>query len=302
MKKFRHLLEYSLVLTFGALIRAVPLGAALRTGVILGDIAFGIIRMRRKVVLRNLRLAFPEKSESELVRIARDVYRHAGMSFVEMLRLPLSGRDGISGRVEFEGLEHLDELVSSGRGAVMVGAHFGSWELMGAALCRKGYPLDVLAFRQHNEFFNKMLDSYRYSAGIGLIRLELALRTGLKALKRGRFVAFLADQDAGRRDGMFVDFFGRPASTNKGPAVFALKTGAAVIAGFCVRQQSSEKHRVIFVPVKYEQSGDYETDVGRITAECSRLIERYVREYPSEWFWFHKRWKTTPDGMKNFYS
>jgi len=301
MKKIGYFIEYLLVYFFGMFIRLLPLRFALWIGRRMGDIAFFLLKIRRNIVIKNLTFAFPNKSREEIFRIAVDTYRYSGMSFVELLMFPRFKNKNIDELVEFEGLEHFDKLVSEKSGAVLIGAHFGNWEMMGASICRKGYPMDVLVFKQHNEYFNDLIDSYRSMMGMGLIQLKFALRTGLKALNSGRFVAFLADQDAGKRDGIFVDFFGRLASTNQGPAVFALKAGVPVIMGFCVRDKSLVKHKLKLVPIEFHKTGNFEKDVETLTALYTKIYEGFIKKYPSHWFWHHKRWKTPAGNEKSFY-
>jgi len=301
MKKIVYFFEFLLVYLFGVFVRFLPLNIALWLGRCLGDVAFFMLKIRKKIVLKNLAFAFPGRSSDEIYSIAKDTYRFSGMSFVEFLRFPKLKHKNIDDYVEFDGSEYLDKLIAEKSGAVLIGAHFGNWEIMGAAICQKGYPLDVLAFKQHNEYFNNLIDSYRNLMGIGLIQLKFALRTGLKAIKAGRFVAFLADQDAGRRDGIFVDFFGRPASTNQGPAIFALKSEVPVIMGFCIRGESFSKHKVKLIPVDFHKSGNFEEDVKNFTALYNKITEGFIKKYPAHWFWFHKRWKTQPEEKDTFY-
>lgn len=301
MKKLRYILEYFAVVTLAFALRLCPLGCVLWIGRRFGDVAFFLIGIRKKVVMQNLKIAFPGKTMSELRTIARDTYRNAGMSFIEMLVLPNLRHLDSADFIEFEGLEYLQRLIKENRGAVLVGAHFGSWELLGAVLCKKGIPLDVLVYKQHNDLFNKYLESTRRKMGIGLIPMKFALRAAMKALKKGRMVALLADQDAGARDGIFIDFFGRPASTNRGSATFALRAGAPVIVGYCVRLNQPAKHKIGFLPVEFEQTGDYAGDVRRLTEIFTKHLETVIKEHPSQWFWFHKKWKTTPPGWKKIY-
>jgi len=301
MKRISYFFEFLLVYIFGIFVILLPLKIALWFGRRLGDAAFFMLKIRKNIVLKNLTFAFPGRSSDEIFSIAKDTYRFSGMSFVEFMRFPKLKHININDYVEFEGLEHLDKLVAEKSGAVLVGAHFGNWEMMGAAICKKGYPLDVLAFKQHNEYFNDWIDSYRNLMGIGLIQLKFAFRTGLKAIRNGRFVAFLADQDAGKRDGIFVDFFGRNASTNQGPAVFALKSDVPIIMGFCMRSESFFKHKVKFVPVDFHKSGNFEEDVKNLTALHTKIIEGFIKKYPAHWFWYHKRWKTPAEGKDAFY-
>ncbi|OQA91323.1 MAG: Lipid A biosynthesis lauroyl acyltransferase [Elusimicrobia bacterium ADurb.Bin231] len=302
MKKLKHIIEFAAVVIAGLFLRILPYGLVLCLGRLIGDFAFYILKIRRKIVLRNISFVFPEKNESEIKAIARDSYRNIGMSFMEFLSLPRIKKIGVLRFVDFEGTKPLDNLVAEKKGAVLIGAHFGSWELLGAALCAKGYPLDALFYRQHNEYFNNLVESYRKMVGLGLIPLKFALRTCLKSIKRGRFIALLADQDAGRRDGVFVKFFNRYAATNKGPAVFALSTGASIFMGFCIRQKPSHKHKIIFVPVEYKFTGDMEKDIFEFTCAYTKIYEKFCAEYPDHWFWFHKRWKTGKTPGDNFYA
>ncbi len=279
----------------------MPLKLALWFGRRLGDIAFFVLKIRRDVVMKNLSFAFSNKNPDELFDIARRTYQNFGMSMVELLSFPKLNNSSFKKNFEFEGTEFLDELLMQKKGAVLVGAHFGSWELQGAAICNKGYPMDVLAIRQHNYYVDALLSFYRRSKRIGIIQLKMALRDGLKAIKNGRFVAILSDQDAGRRDGVFVDFFNRLASTPQGPAAFALHTDVPVVIGFCIRQKSFMKHKIKFISVDFKKSGNYENDIKMLMSKCTKILEGFIKKYPDHWFWFHKRWKTVIDNTPNMY-
>ncbi len=292
-RKVSHFLVYALVAGVARLAQVLPHDAALRFGSALGRFTFSVVRMRRRVAMENLRAAFPGRPETELERTALDTYRNLGMSLVEYARLPVTSAGQMAERVKVEGLENFDAALERARGAVLVTGHFGSWELMGARLKSQGYPLNFLVGEQTNAAVDRMMNDLRRSQGIGIISMGASMRNVLKALKQNQFVAMLSDQDAGSR-GVFVEFMGRPASTPFGPASFAVRTGAALICGFILRENLSH-HRVVleppFVPVP---GANEEEESLRLTQEYTSLLEKYVRERPDHWLWLHRRWKTRP--------
>ena len=294
MKKTGYIIEFILLFIFNIFILIIPLKLALWVGRRLGDISFFVLSIRRDVVMNNLSLAFPNKDRKELIDIARRTYQNFGMSMMELLSFPkLKIGKLIGDKIEFEGLKYLDELVAKKQGAIFVAGHFGSWEYMGAAVRQMGYPLDFLVGKQHNIFVDGLLNHYRKGKKIGIIQLKMALRGVMKAVRNGRFVAMLSDQDAGKRDGVFDDFFHRPASTPKGPAVFSLHCDVPIIMGFCVRRKMSDMHKIKFVKVDFEKTGNNEKDIELLTSKYTQILEDFIRKYPDHWFWFHKRWKTS---------
>ena len=289
MIKYR--IEYWITYLVGALARIIPYRLALALGSFLGFLAFDILRIRRKVTLNNLRNSL-EKKKGGLVRIGRRAYQNIGKSMVEYSLFPSLGKEKILGMVEFEGTENFDEALRKGRGAVLVAGHFGSWELMGAATRQKGYPVDFLVGEQHNLLINDLMNDYRRSVGIGIIKMGAAAKGVIRALKNNRFVAMLSDQDAGN-DGTVVQFFGRPASTPKGPAAFALKMDAPIIMAFIIRENQKKQRIIIEKPIFVEKTPDKEDDIRRLTQAYTRVLEEYIRKYPDHWFWPHRRWKST---------
>lgn len=301
MKKIKHIIEFVFLMIFNCFILLLPPKIALYVGRRLGDIAFYVLRIRRNVVMKNLKLAFPGKDFNEIAGIARQSYENFAMSMIELLSFPKLSDKSFRENFEFEGSEYLDDFLARKKGAVLVGGHFGSWELLGAAVCKYGYPMDVLILKQHNNLVDAVLNSYRKSMGVGVIHVKFALKWGLKAIRKGRFLAALIDQDAGRRDGIFVNFFGRPAATAPGPAVFAIRTNVPIAMVFCIRQPSYIKHKAKVVPVDFKETGNYEKDVGMLTLRYTQILEEFIKEYPNQWFWFHKRWKTVVDNAEKMY-
>jgi KDO2-lipid IV(A) lauroyltransferase len=289
MIKYR--IEYWITYLIGAFARAIPYRLALALGSFLGWLAFDILRVRRKVTLINLENSLG-KEKRKLVRIGRRAYQNIGKSMVEYALFPSLDKEKILKFVEFQGAEHFDEALKRGKGAVVVAGHFGSWELMGAATSQKGYPVDFLVGEQHNLLVDNLMNDYRRSVGIGIIKMGAAAKGVIRALKNNRFVAMLSDQDAGN-DGTVVDFFNRPASTPKGPAAFALKMDAPIIMGFIVRENGKKQRIVIEKPIFGEKTSDKEEDIRKLTQAYTRMLEDYIRKYPDHWFWPHRRWKST---------
>ncbi|UCF78904.1 MAG: lysophospholipid acyltransferase family protein [Candidatus Eiseniibacteriota bacterium] len=294
MKRFlSHPLEYLLTISLVRALQLLPHETALRFGCLLGSFVFSVARFRRGIVLGNLRNAFPEKEEEEILRIAKDTYRNFAMSLVEYARLPVTSAEEMRERITIEGLQNFDKALERSGGAVLVTGHFGSWELMGASLIAYGYPVSFLVGEQKNKAVDDLMNRLRTSKGIGIIKMGAAMRNVLKALKGNQFVAMLCDQDAGKH-GVFVEFLGRPASTPMGPASFALRTGACLIAGFILRENLSRHRVVLEEPMLPESTGDREEDVRRYTQAHTSLLEKYVLQRPDHWLWLHRRWKTRP--------
>lgn len=291
-KKLKHAIEYHALTAFTALVRLLPLNVARFIVRRLADLVFYVIPIRRKVVLDNLRKAFAgEKSEKELRRIAHQAYYQFGQTMVELLFFPSFTNDDITAMVRIENLNLLDEALKAGRGAMLVGAHFGNWELMGAALAVH-HPVTFVVGQQQNHKVDDLLNSYRIGKGIKIIPLKMALRGVLKTLKANELVAILADQDA-HEDGAFVPYFGRPASTPKGPALFALRAGCPMIMGYIVRTSEGFTASFELVPPPVNPKNEDDA-VRQYTANHVAILERITREHPDHWFWMHRRWKTKP--------
>ena len=289
MIKYR--IEYWLTYLAGALVRIVPYSWALAFGSFLGWLAFDVVRIRRRVTLLNLKNSLGTERE-ESIKIGRRAYKNIAKSMVEYSLFPSLDKDKILKITECEGTENYNEVLRKGKGAILVAGHFGSWELMGAAVSQRGYPLDFLVGEQHNLLVDNLMNDYRRSMGIGIIKMGVAAKGIIKALKENRFVAMLSDQDAGS-DGAVVEFFNRPASTPKGPAAFALKMDAPIIMAFIIRESNRKQRIVIEKPMYGERTSDKEEDIRKLTQTYTQKLEEYIIKYPDHWFWPHRRWKST---------
>jgi Kdo2-lipid IVA lauroyltransferase/acyltransferase len=291
-KKTRYEIEYIAVETVLFLANLIPYRLALVLGDAIGFLGFSVVRIRRRVTLDNLRNSFGDKfSEREYRQIGCRAYRNIAKSMIEYGLFPSFKKRGLDKFISIEGIEHLQAIKDGGKGGVMFTGHFGSWELMGAYISQLGFPIEYLVGHQHNEKVNDLMNRHRTMFGIGLIEMGVAARGVFKAVKDGRMVCMLSDQDAGN-DGTIIQFLGRPASTPKGPAAFAIKTGAPLASGFIVRE--GLRHKIHIEPmIPFTPSGDKQEDIKTLTQAYTSILERYVRQYPDHWFWPHRRWKST---------
>jgi KDO2-lipid IV(A) lauroyltransferase len=292
MKKIRYEIEFIAVKSLLFLINLIPYRLALLIGDIIGFLAFSIFRIRRAVTLKNLENSFGAKySDKQYRAIGLKAYRNIARSMIEYGLFPSLKKKGLGNFLSLEGRENLQAIAKGGKGAVLVTGHFGSWELMGAFIAGEGWPIDYLVGEQHNLKVNKLMNDFRSMFGIGLIELGVAARGVFKAVKGGRMVCMLSDQDAGS-DGVIVQFLGRPASTPKGPAAFAIKTSAPLACGFIVRDGWRQRI-IIEPPIQMGLTGNKEQDIKNLTQGYTMLLEKYIRQYPDHWFWPHRRWKST---------
>ncbi len=274
-----------------------PVPVSFRFAEILGWFAFSVLKIRRKVVMANLTRAFPELEEKQKINIGLKAYQNFAKFVIEYIRIPIEKKEKILEKCRFEGLEHIDAALERGKGAVVVGGHFGNFELMGSAVPMNGYPTSFLVGRQHNARIDNMINANRALAGVDIIHMGVAVRGALKALKANKVLVFLSDQDA-RTDGVFVNFFNTPASTPQGAAVFASKTGAALIFGTAVRIAGTDRHRIIYQPCQIDGlKGASSENIRKITQDYTALLESWIRKFPELYFWMHRRWKTKPESM-----
>ncbi len=275
-----------------ALPAVLPLRISVRMGGILGVMAFDLFRIRRSVTLENLRRALGARlDERERVRIGRRSYVNFAKSMVEFASLGRLRGDDVRSLVTFHGAEYIIEVLSRGRGAVVVTGHFGSWEFLGAAAVAHGLPVDFLVGEQSNRLVDDLMNRLRSGAGIGIIARGVAARGVFTSLRKNRIVAMLSDQDA-RKAGIFVDFFGIPASTYPGAAQFAFRGDCPIVFCYIVRRPG-ERHEAYFLPpIEIRRDLEREAEVVRLTAAHTKVLEECVTRHPDHYFWAHRRWKT----------
>jgi len=253
-----------------------------------------LLRVRWGTVMGHLRQAFPEKGEKWRRNVARASFRHVGRQSVATFRLGRMGPAEVRERTEVIGYERVRQAWGEGGGVIVVSGHFGNWEVGGASIAAHGIPCDVVAQRQRNPLFNADLVNNRERLGLRVIDRKSAPREALRALREGRALGVVGDQNV-RRGGVFVKFFGKPASTARGTALFSLRTGAPIFLGMARSLPGSpQRYRVTFEPVEFTPTGQMEEDVLRLTEAHTRLLERRIREAPEQYVWQHRRWKTRP--------
>jgi KDO2-lipid IV(A) lauroyltransferase len=291
---FRHRVEHLAYRVALRVLTLLPESWALRLGEGVGWTAGVLLRIRWRIVLDHLRQAFPEQADEWRIRIARDSFRHFGRESVATFLWARSSPEKIRDRTEMVGLGVLEEAVAEGRGVVLVTGHFGNWEIGGASLAAWNVPMDVIARSQRNSLFDKEINRARKRLNMRVMERAEATKKVLRSLRDGRVVAFVGDQNAWR-GGVFVDFFGRPASTARGAAFFALRTGCPLIVAFIHRKEGfPQRYRLTVRRLQSESSGDMEEDVLRLTQAHTRLLEEQVRKHPEQYFWQHRRWRTRP--------
>ncbi|NQT34229.1 lysophospholipid acyltransferase family protein [bacterium] len=294
MITFREKAEYGFVQLIAWLFRWMPLRLARGVAAILSLILTHVIGLRKKVALDNLQHAFPEKDERELKRIYAHCWRHFLYVGAEMARLPRMNDRLIERWIDLSQQSILKDELEKGKGVIVVSGHFGNWEWMGGAMSKIGFPVTYVVTSQTNQLVERWMNRMRESVGIEIVHRRNAVRGVLSALKRNRAVAILCDQDAAEA-GVFTSFFGRLASTPRGPALFSLKTGVPIVFTAAPRHRSG-KYRIVFEKMNPENlTGDRENDEYNIMQMITSRMEAEIREYPEQWLWLHRRWKSTPD-------
>lgn len=297
MAKFKYsssdIIEYITLKILIFITRLLPLAVALKTGEFIGNSVYLIDKKHRAVAMDNLLHAFKtEKTEEELNSIIKNLYKNIGKGLMEFLCISRLSNGKIYRLVEVEGKANFENALAKNKGIVVIVPHFGNWELAGATFPTMARSV-AIAFPQANQLTDRVINNIRRSSGLEVVFTGAGIKGVLKALKEKAAVGFLADQNAGD-GGVFVNFFGRPASTAKGPAAFALKTGAPMIMGLMIRKPDGKYKLHITGEIIMEKTGDYEKDIIINTQKWSSLLENYIREYPDHWFWVHRRWKTQP--------
>jgi Kdo2-lipid IVA lauroyltransferase/acyltransferase len=284
-----HALEYVLLRVVVGMLGVLPERTALGFGARLGDLV-RMIGIRRDVTADQLARAFPELDDTTREQILRSCYRELGRVAVEYPRIPDLVRRPDLARITGE--EHLRSVAALERGVILLTGHYGNFELLGAWLSRVR-PVDFVVKPMSNPAVEDWITALRRRAGIGQIPLGAGIRAVYGALETGRWVAMLADQDA-HEQGQFVPFFGRLASTPRGPAEIAVRRQVPILMGFPERRADGERELTILPPLWPRT--DVSDPVAELTTRHVALLETRVREHPDHWLWLHRRWKTAPPG------
>jgi KDO2-lipid IV(A) lauroyltransferase len=284
---------YTMRATIGAL-RALSWDAACKVGERLGALGYRPLRIRKRIVERQIAAAFPDLSRKAVVQLARESYEHLGRTFIETALLDSIGKDGLQALVEsVEGWEEIEDVMAKGRGAVLVTGHIGNWELAGSYVAARGIPLDAIVRGMANPLFDAYINRTREAIGMTVVHDSDAVRRTPRSLRAGRAVAFVADQGVMGLASTFVPFFGRPAKTPRGAAVFALRFDVPVVFVVALRNPNG-RYRIVVERIEAPKTGDRDHDVDAIVARFTQHLEKWVRAVPAQYFWQHRRWKRQP--------
>jgi len=289
MKNLIHLLSYLLLRATCFILLILPLGFSYFLARMLGNLAFTLLRYRRQVVMDNLNIAFGgEKEEAELVKIAAESYRQIAMSFIELIIAPKLQKQIHQIMAPKDSLL-FQRLLQQGKGLIAISGHLGSWELQGAAFTATlSEPLTVAAVQQSNPYINRFITKRRNEMGMQVAGTKEAMRLLLKALKNKQTIGLVADQNAGYT-AVFVDFFGKIAATQPGPAQLALKYNTPMLIAAAIRTGPGQ-FKMISQQVEINKDDTLET----LTQRHVKILENFIRQYPEQYFWMHKRWKHRP--------
>ena len=289
-----HRLEYAGLRTAVAALSALRWRRASSLGGALGRLGYAPFGVRRRVVERQIAAAFPKWDADRVAQVARASYDHLGRVTVETALMPSLGPGGVRDLVaRTTGWDLIEEAAARRRGLVLITGHFGNWELAGAYVAARGIPIDVIVRRMSNPIFDRYLNQTRADLGMTVVYDAEAVRRTPRSLKEGKAIGFLADQGVLNLASTYVPFFGRPAKTPRGPAVFTLRYHAPTLF-VAARREPDGRFHVSVEPVPYEETGDRERDVDAIVASYTRILESFVRQTPEQYFWQHRRWKHQP--------
>jgi len=286
-------IEYLCFLLLHRLARVLSFNSATRVGAVLGSAVFRLTRIRRGVTMDNLRHAFPDRPERELLRIARGAYRSYGIAITQMLWTGTASAEELKTKVHIGDTDIVRRALGQGKGLLLMSGHFGCWEMLVSSVrLLLGVPFVVLVQTQRNRRINAMIDRLRSRFDNQTVAMGPSVRQVVRALQEGKTVVLLGDQ-SGPRESVFIEFFGRPAATHRGPAAFSLGNGTPIVMIFLVRREDGTYDALFEEVDRSGLTGPSEENIVELTRRHTVLLEKYVRLYPDHWLWMHKRWKHT---------
>jgi len=295
-------LQYAIAWTFIKTLGALPRGMARKVAASATRALLVFLPKLRKTAEVNLRIAFPDWTESKRATVLREMTRNLGWMAVEFARMPKYTRENIEDVIALEGHENFLAGQRRGKGVVYLTGHIGAWELSSYAHALYGFPLDYMARPLDNRPLDALVNRYRGGSGNKPIYKNEAARVMLRVLKDAGTVGVLADQNTMPGEGVFVDFFGVPACTTTGIARVALHTDAAVVPGYAYWDEDSQKYKLRFEPaVELVRTEDSEREIVENTQRFAKVLEAIIRKHPGQWIWIHARWKNRPKGEAPVY-
>jgi KDO2-lipid IV(A) lauroyltransferase len=297
-----HRLQYVPLAVFVRLVGILPRPMAHGVGILLGKLTYYLHPRLRRVGMRNLGLAFPEKTAKERRAILKGVYKSLGRLLGEFCLFPYYTVTNASQAVVYQGLENFDVAEQRGKGVLFLTAHFGGWEVASFFHSLNGHPVRIVVRPLDNPYVDALVTHYRTLHGNSIVPKNDFARGLMAAMRNNESVGILMDTNMTPPQGVFVPFFGVDACTASGLARIALRTGGAVVPSFTIWDSQLRKYRLTFQPaLQLADTGDAEADAITNTAMFNRVIEDAVRKYPDQWLWLHRRWKTRPPGEPPIY-
>lgn len=289
---------WALVRTLGAL----PRGVARSIGAAIGEIAYHALSRLRRVGTQNLELAFPEMSRDRREQILKQVYRNLGQLLAEFCLMSGYTPEKASRFIRYEGLANYLRARDRGKGVLVLTGHLGAWELSSFYHSLRGYPMGMVIRRLDNPLVDRFVNDVRCLHGNRVIHKDDFARGLIASMRAGETVGILMDTNMTPPQGVFVPFFGVEACTASGMARVAAKTEAAVVPGFLLWENAEQRYVLHFgEELQMVCTDDAEADALRNTAAFTAVIESYIRRYPEQWLWMHRRWKTRPEGEEGIY-
>jgi Kdo2-lipid IVA lauroyltransferase/acyltransferase len=276
-----------------AFFSCLPLGAALALGRGLGWVYGSVMRYHRQDAIAALTRAFPEKTQTEIRDIVRRMYANLGMNLAEVFRLGKVTDEFLRESIEIEGEERGRAALLRNKGAVILTGHLGNWDLLACIVPRLGYPLTVISKDIKNKGLNDSWMKIRQRFGVKFVPAHNSYRTCLTALRKNELIGFILDQNMINTEGIFVDFFGKPACTTPGMAYMSAQSGAPVVPVFMIRRENG-RHLVKVLPMLDPPPNREPATIHEFTQRYTKIIEDVIRQYPDQWIWIHRRWKTVP--------
>ena len=299
----RKRLEFLVVWIVVKLLGLPPRGVARAIGALVGRVALLCTPRLRRAGHLNLQLAFPQKTEAEREQILRKLYRNLGWLLAEFCQMPRYTPEMTQSFIRYEGLEHYLAARERGKGVLVLTGHLGAWELSSFYHSLMGYPMSIVIRRLDNALVDDLVNHIRCLHGNQVLHKDDFARGLLASMRRGETVGILMDTNMTPPQGAFVDFFGHLACTGSGMARVAIKTGAQVVPGFLLWEEATQQYVLRFgAPLTLPISDDVEADTLAHTALFTKVIEDYIRQYPDQWLWVHRRWKTRPQGAAAIYT
>jgi lauroyl/myristoyl acyltransferase len=282
-------LNYYIYLLGQFIALVLPLRLAYCLAVFLADLYYFFAFGDRRCVNANLEAIFPRKSNKDLRKINRQVFRNFAKYLVDFFRFEKINRQFIDHNVKLENLHYFDEALARGKGAVVLTAHLGNWELGGVVIAQLGYPFWAVALPHKSKKVNDFFVAQRNRKGVQVISIGKAVRSCISEIRNNHMVALVGDRDFSEK-GILIDFFGKPTHFPEGPAALSLMTGSSIVPGFMLRNPDDSFTLRIEKPIEFKPSGNKPKDLADLIVIYKNIIEDYIRKYPDQWYVFHKFW------------